>query len=105
MRRVAKVDANHRQIVVALEAVGCSVQSLHQVGDGCPDLLVGHHGCNYLLEVKDGMKRPSARRLTPDQVDWHGAWRGQKAVVENVEDAIAAVGVLGIIAVKHGGAS
>lgn len=77
MRCIAKIDANQREIVDALRAVGCSVQLLAQVGNGCPDLLVGWRNRNFLLEVKDGAKKPSARKLTPDQVAWCEAWRGE----------------------------
>lgn len=95
MRRAAKVDANQPAIVEALRAVGCTVQPLHAVGKGCPDLLVGLPGTrsNLLLEVKDGSKPPSARKLTPDQAVWHDAWRGQVAVVSSVKEALEAVGV------------
>lgn len=53
-----------------------------------PDLLVGYQGRNYLLEIKDGGKVPSARKLTPDQVAWHDAWRGAVCVVTSPEEAI-----------------
>jgi hypothetical protein len=91
MRRAAKVDANQADIVAALRKIGASVQPLHSVGQGCPDLLVGWRGMNTVLEVKDGKKPPSARKLTTDQVIWHEGWRGQVAVVETVEQAILAV--------------
>lgn len=91
MRRAAKVDANQPEIVAALRKSGCSVEHLHQVGKGCPDLLVGVAGINILMEVKDGAKPPSARKLTPDQVEWHGKWLGQKVVVSTVEEALQAV--------------
>tara|TARA_A100001391_G_scaffold176590_1_gene139858 strand:- start:3816 stop:4097 length:282 start_codon:yes stop_codon:yes gene_type:complete len=91
MRRAAKVDANQAEIVEALRMIGASVQPLHAVGQGCPDLLVGWRGIVSLLEVKDGSKPPSARKLTEDQVKWHTEWRGQVAVVENVEQAIEAI--------------
>jgi hypothetical protein len=91
MRRAAKVDANQAEIVEALRRIGASVQPLHAVGQGCPDLLVGWRGIVSLLEVKDGSKPPSARKLTEDQVKWHAEWRGQVAVVENVEQAIEAI--------------
>lgn len=93
MRRAAKVDANQAEIVEALRIVGCTVQPLHAVGKGCPDLLAGRGGVNYLIEVKDGRKPPSARTLTPDQVEWHDLWRGQVAVVSSVKEALEAVGV------------
>lgn len=92
MRRAAKVDANQADIVEALRAVGATVQPLHMVGDGCPDLLVGYRVQNFIMEVKDGDKPPSRRKLTPDQVDWHSEWRGQKAVVKTPEEALAVIG-------------
>lgn len=88
-----KRDANASEIVRVLLAAGCSVQSLEAVGGGVSDLLVGRNGCNYLLEIKDGSKPPSARRLTPAQKKWHMAWRGQVAVVSSPEEAIEAVGL------------
>lgn len=92
MRRAAKVDANQAEIVAALRKAGASVQHLHAVGAGCPDLLVGFRGRNLLVEVKDGNKSPSARKLTPDQVAWHDAWRGQVAVVKDVTEAMKLLG-------------
>lgn len=91
MRRAAKVDDNQPEIVAALRAAGYSVQSIAAVGKGCPDLLVGCRGKNLLMEVKDGSKPPSKRKLTPDEQTWHAAWRGQVCVVESVDDALAAV--------------
>lgn len=93
MRRAAAVDQNQSAIVDALRAVGCTVQPLHAVGKGCPDVLAGRNGINVLLEIKDGSKPPSARKLTRDQVLWHDAWRGQVAVVTSVKEALEAVGV------------
>lgn len=93
MRRAAKVDANQAQIVADLRKVGCTVIPLHAVGGGVPDLLVGFQGRNVLLEVKDGRKPPSKRKLTEDQVEFHEGWRGQVAVVDTVKAALEAVGI------------
>jgi hypothetical protein len=93
--RAAKVDANQPEIVAALREAGCTVQLLHMVGKGCPDLLVGWQGLNVLIECKDGNKPPSARKLTPDQEKWHDQWRGQVTVVCSVNEALKAVGSAG----------
>jgi hypothetical protein len=85
----ARVDANQPDIVRALRGAGASVQPLHTVGSGCPDLLVGIDGANLLIEVKDGSKSPSKRILTPDQVEWHQAWRGQVTVANSIAEALA----------------
>ena len=90
--RAAKVDENQSEIVAALRAMGATVQPLHTVGKGCPDLLIGWRGFNYLVEVKDGKKSPSQRKLTDDQVEWHGGWKGQVAVAKSVDEAFVAVG-------------
>jgi hypothetical protein len=87
--KYARIDANHEQVVSALRACGASVQSLAGVGHGVPDLLVGFQGHTILMEVKDGNKPPSARRLTEDQIDWHSSWRGGPlAIVDGAEAAI-----------------
>lgn len=100
MRRAARVDANQGEIVDALRKAGESVQPLHGVGGGVPDLLVTGRcdicgqRVNKLLEVKDGAKPPSWRKLTDDQVKWHGAWRGPVSIVKSIDEALRAVGVI-----------
>lgn len=91
MRRNARIDDNHAEIVKALRAIGCSVVSLAPLGNGCPDLLVGIFGRNLLLEVKDGAKCPSARKLTVLEKEFHETWKGRVCVVENAEQATNAV--------------
>lgn len=86
MRRAARTDANQSEIVKRFRQWGASVQPLHQVGDGCPDLLVGLCGVNLVVEVKDGDKPPSARTLTPDQEKWWKGWRGTSDLVNDVDE-------------------
>lgn len=92
MRKASRTDANQAEIVRALRQAGCTVQSLATVGKGCPDLLVGKAGRNWLLEIKDGSKPPSARKLTDDENRWHAHWQGQVAVIEDVDQALRLVG-------------
>ena len=93
MRHAAKIDANQEEIVRLLRQCGCSVQSLASVGNGCPDLLVGRQGRNWLLEVKDGSRIPSQQRLTPLQAVWHEAWRGQVVTVRSRDEVAKALGL------------
>lgn len=88
MRLRAKVDANHAQIVRALRQIGCSVQSLAQLGKGVPDLLVARNGSMWLMEIKDGNKPPSGRKLTEDETSWCARWRAPVYIVESVDDAL-----------------
>lgn len=92
-RYAAKVDRNQSEIVKALRGVGASVQTLHSVGDGCPDLLVGWKGQNLLIEVKDHLAQKSDRELNPRQVRWHADWRGQCAKATTVDEALGLLGV------------
>lgn len=91
-RYAARVDINQASIVEALREVGASVELLHRVGGGCPDLMVGFQGVNHLMEVKDGSKPPSKRRLNADQLRWHSEWCGREPVVVN--DACEALATL-----------
>ena len=87
-RRAARVDANQAEIVRDLRAIGCSVAITSTVGDGFPDLVVGISNLNYLVEIKDGSKPPSARKLTPAQVDFHRDWRGSVHVITGRTQAL-----------------
>ena len=46
-----------------------------------------HQGVNLLAEIKDGSKKPSAQKLTPDEQIFYQKWRGQIAVVNSKEAA------------------
>lgn len=92
LRRAAKIDSNHSEIVDALRQCGAFVTSLAAVGKGCPDLLVGFRGRWMLIEVKDGDKSPSRRELT----DWQKYFHAQAFtvgcgvhIVNSVDEAIA----------------
>ncbi len=88
-RYAARVDANQADVVADLRKMGVSVQHLHAVGWGCPDILCGWRGRNYLFEIKDGSKPPSQRKLTPDQEIWHQKWVGQADVIHSAEQALS----------------
>lgn len=88
MRRAAKVDANQAELVEVIRAMGGTVQTLAQVGKGCPDLLIGWRGKNLLVEVKDGSRPPSERVLTSDQKRWHSDWRGRVYIVATLDDLL-----------------
>ena len=93
----AKTDANQTAIVRALEAAGCEVQSLAGVGFGCPDLMVATGDLDHpwkILEVKDGSKPPSQRKLTDDEIKWHKRFN-KVADVWVVYDEIGALWVCG----------
>lgn len=87
--RPKRTDSNQSDLVKQIRKIpGVSVVSIHEKGQGVPDLLVGHRNRNYLLEVKDPSKSPSRRRLTPDEEKFHQSWSGQIAVVHTLEDVL-----------------
>lgn len=95
MKYARRVDDNHAEIKSALIGIGCYVIDCSGVGSGFPDLIVGFRGHWTLIEIKDGRKPPSRRRLTGDQQVFHA--EAQRAgcrvwVVENVEQALAIFG-------------
>ena len=91
MRRAARVDDNQRRIVSALRQIGATVFVTSSLGGGFPDLVVGYRGKNFLLEIKDGEKIPSKRRLTRDEEAFILSWNGSVDVVKSVDEAILAV--------------
>jgi hypothetical protein len=92
MRRAAKVDRNQAEIVKALRQIpGVSVQPIHTIGKGCPDLLCGVRGVNLLMELKDGDLPKSARKLSADEHEFYRNWNGQYAIVESIDDALRLV--------------
>lgn len=89
MRKRARIDGNHVDIVNELRSLGASVCSLASVGSGCPDILVGWKGRNYLFEIKDPKQKPSKQTLTDDEKCFHFLWHGQVDVITSTEQATA----------------
>ena len=84
-------DENHRLVVNALRAFGCSVEAI-QGSTGTPDLLVGLMGLTELVEVKPLVGETRRRTLRETQVEWHARWRGRKpVVVRTIQDCEALV--------------
>jgi hypothetical protein len=86
-RAAYRVDANQPAIVRALRDIGASVQHLHMVGHGCPDILVGYNGVNYLMEIKSSEKAT----FTEDEYQWRAEWYGNVFIVTSPEQAIEIV--------------
>jgi Holliday junction resolvase len=87
-RRAARIDANQNEIVTMLRKMGYSVAITSDCGKGFPDIVVGRSGRNYLFEIKDGSKPPSAQKLTEAEQQFADAWKGQYNVISCLDDAI-----------------
>lgn len=82
-------DGNQAEIVADLRKAGATVQTLHEVGYGCPDLVVGYRGINYLIEIKT-----EYGILNSCQVAWHWCWRGQVDEARTSEEALRIIGAI-----------
>lgn len=92
VRRAGRVDGNQAEIVDCLRAIPeCSVLVLSAVGEGCPDILVGYRGFNFLFEIKDPEQPKHRHDLTDEQRDFHAAWQGQAQKVFSLKEIITAM--------------
>lgn len=62
MRRAARKDANHQQVVADLRARGYSVTDTASIGGGFADLIVSRGPHMRLVEVKNPATRPMQPR-------------------------------------------
>lgn len=85
--RARKIDANQKDIVNELRARGYSVAITSSLGKGFPDLVIAK-GKTVLVELKDGKKPPSQRKLTPDEKEFIDRWKGEIIVANSIEDIL-----------------
>lgn len=78
-----RTDTNQTEIVKFLRSIGASVLVLSQVGHGCPDILFGIKGQNYLLEIKS-----AKGDLTESQKEFFDSWGGRAYIVRSVDEVI-----------------
>lgn len=88
-----RIDENQNEIVKTFRDLGASVLILSSVGKGCPDLLVGITDIqgrkhNILVEIKDGKKTASKRKLTKDEQHFFDTWKGKAIVIDSIAQAI-----------------
>jgi hypothetical protein len=84
-----RTDANQQLIMDALRLAGATVQTLHTLGRGVPDLLVDYHGTTCVMEVK-----VPGKRLNPKQQAWRTTWTGPVYVVTTPIEALGAFRIL-----------
>lgn len=88
MRKYARKDSNHKEIIQVFRDLGATVFDTASLGSGFPDCVIGFRGVNVLVEIKDGLLPPSKRKLTLDEQKFHDTWRGRVVIINNVEEAI-----------------
>ncbi len=92
-RKAARVDNNQKEIVEALEDIpNVSVQKGHD------DLLVGHKGVTYWIEVKnperlrkDGSMHENVLQDAQKKLDKD--WYGHYAIVSSLDEILKIIGI------------
>ncbi len=87
LRRAAKVDSNQSEIVKAFRGLGWSVLIISQLKNCC-DIIVSKNGRTVAIEIKDGAKPPSQRKLTEGELKFKNQWQGEYSLIESVDDVI-----------------
>ena len=80
MRR-GNSDRNQAEAVLYMRQCGMTVHTLHGVGQGCPDLLVGWRQVTHLVEIKRVRDDGFTTQLNQLQKDWHATWAGDPVIV------------------------
>lgn len=87
MRRAARRDHGEQDIIKAMRSCGAYVKVIND--EGTFDLLCHYNGRTLLLEIKDGTKPPSARRLTDAEQKFHDEWPGDNLyIINSVQEAL-----------------
>lgn len=81
-----KKDGNHIEIKLHFEKWDCSVLDLSSLPNCC-DMAVSRHGRTIYLEVKDGSKPPSQRKLTDGEIKFKAETKGAWRLCESIVDA------------------
>lgn len=84
--RANRIDSNQTEIVAHFREWGCSVLIIADLKNAC-DLIVSKHGRSIFTELKDGKKPPSARKLTPGEIQFKANTQGIWRLVESIADA------------------
>ena len=87
-RRAAKVDDNQKEIVALFRELGWTVLIISQLKNCC-DIIVSKSGRTVAVEIKDGAKPASARKLSDGEVKFRDAWQGEYALVICNDDVVS----------------
>ena len=88
-----RTDSNQTEIVKHFRAWGCSVLIIADLKNCC-DIIVAKYGRTIAVELKDGKKVKSARKLTPGELKFEEGWLGAWRLCESIKDAEAIVNEL-----------
>lgn len=85
----AKADDNQPEIVKEFRRLGAVAFHVHRLKNFC-DLMIVYKGVTVAVEIKDGAKQPSQRKLTEGELKFKADWElngGKWALIETLTDA------------------
>ena len=82
--RAKRRDDNHHELAAHAISLGMSWLDTSQLNDGL-DGLTGYAGTDVRVEIKDGAKVPSARKLTTGEAAIFSAWKGRTPALWETE--------------------
>ena len=88
MRTAARKDDNHNEVVKVFNSLGWAVLDISQLKNCC-DAFVSKSGITVAVEIKDGSKPPSKRKLTEGELKFKNRWKGKYAIIESVDDVLS----------------
>lgn len=86
-RRAAKVDDNQKQVVALFRKLGWYVLIISQLKNCC-DIIVSKDDVTIAIEIKDGKKQPSQRKLSEGEIKFRDEWQGKYELVICDKDVI-----------------
>ena len=84
-----KKDDNHDEIVDEFKRLGCGVKDVHDLPNFV-DIIICYKSATVMVEIKDGAKPASARKLTSGEKKFSDEWiakGGKWACIETIEQA------------------
>ena len=94
IRRRARRDGNHAEIVRIFESLGASWLDTSNIG-GALDGVLGVSGIDQRVEIKNPNAtrgRTTALKITTEEVETFNEWQGRKPVIiEDIDGAVALV--------------
>jgi len=93
--KASKVDSNQKEIVTALRRVGAVVLITSMLKNAF-DILVGYKGKLYIVEIKDGKKPSSQRKLTEGELKCKNMFESvgvKYNVITTIDEAFKMIGL------------
>ena len=84
-----KKDDNHNEIETEFKRLGCGVKDVHDLPNFV-DIIICYKGQTVMVEIKDGAKSASARKLTSGEKKFSDEWiakGGKWACITNTWEA------------------